>query len=73
MSTRKWNVWSIDDKEGRALVVDEGAKDYAAASAERRNKAAAKYSVSVRFEALPDGEVPSRRESPDQTSSEEER
>lgn len=54
----KWNVWSVDDKQGRALVVSEGTEDECRASADRRNKAAAKYDVELRFEPLPDGQEP---------------
>ena len=72
MPAKTWNVWSIDDAKDRALVVDEGAEHYAKASAERRNRAAEKFEVAIRFEALPEDEVPTRRESPDGPYSSEE-
>ena len=58
----KWNVWSVDDAKDRALVVDEGAKLYCGDSARRRNDAAEKYQVGLRFVALPEGEVPGHDE-----------
>jgi hypothetical protein len=54
----KWNVWSIDDAKGRALVVSEGSEGECTDGAERRNKTAARLDVSLRFEALPDGQEP---------------
>jgi len=59
VSRRKWNVWSVDTAEQRALVVDEGSQAKAIESADRRNAAAARLGVAnLRFVALPDGEVP---------------
>jgi hypothetical protein len=55
----KWNVWSVSTKDGRGLVVDEGTKVQAIASAKRRNAAAARLGVGgLVFVAMPDGQVP---------------
>lgn len=57
-----WEVWSVHLGEGRALVVDEGAKMQARESATRRNAAAARHIPDLVFLALPAGSQPSREQ-----------
>jgi len=52
------NVWSINYKDGRAVVVDQGAKKHCEESAARRNASAERLGVRMKFLALADGQVP---------------
>jgi hypothetical protein len=64
----KWNVWSLDLREKRGLVVDEGTQGMAEAAAEQRNASAIRLKVAgLAFVALPDGQVPSAEDYPEPT------
>jgi hypothetical protein len=58
MTTSPYQVWSIDREKQRALVVDEGDRQYCVLSAVRRIAAADKYTLPTVFEALPAGSEP---------------
>lgn len=56
--TTKWIVWSLDERSGRWLQVNEGLKKDAQQYADRANASAAKYGVTGRYVACPEGSDP---------------